>query len=39
MQKNNLSETHSDKDDWFNYKPPKYKAILTFPLYKSVTSL
>ena len=30
---------HSHKDEWFKYNPPKYKAILHTPMYKSVYSL
>ncbi len=39
MQENNLTETHSLYEDWTNYKPPKFFAILQTPMNKSIYSL
>ena len=35
----NLAETRSHKDEWSNFNPPKYKAMLSYPMHKSYDSL
>ena len=35
----NLAETRSHKDEWPTFNPPKYKAMLSYPMYKSYDRL